>query len=471
MFKKLLSILLVLTLTCSCFLCCKKEDKPDSDNVVASIGDESISYELYRAAFETYMSYMNQIGGGVSSEDDLIVFQDMIMDYLIADMMVLYHVQQEGFELSDEEKQEAIKQAEEELEEIYDEYMETAEADYEEDSSKTVEQYFNEYISALSEYYLGTKLSFDEYSEEYKNEMVRSYTIEAYKDYVCKDFTISDDAIRDWYNSQHESDMEAYESFPEQYKFDQEYFEKYYGVEYDACPVTYVPDGYSRIMDIMVKPGGDIGDEYKEKQDAMEEIFKKYSELAFEDALNNTDSNAEELKKLLDEYKKLDAECEDLYNEYIAEARTKIDAAYAEIESGIDFAEVMAKYTENSDVISDDGDIYESIKLNGQIISLEYDCEPDWSDTVKEIFGMLDVGEYSNVFADDDGSLHIIKYVSDITPGDVAIDNIWDEVSYFVANDSNEDDWNELIETWLQDPNIKRNTDLIRSMGKDLIGE
>lgn len=471
MFKKLLSILLVLILICSSFLCCQKEDKPDSDNVVASIGDESISYELYKAAFETYMSYMTQIGGGISSEDDLIVFQDMIMDYLIADMMALYHAQQDGFELSDDEKQEAIKQAEEELEEIYDEYMETAEADYEEDSSKTVEQYFNEYIAALSEYYLGTQLSFDEYSEEYKNEMVRSYTIEAYKDYVCKDFTISDDAIMEWYNNQHESDLEAYESFPEQYKFDQEYFEKYFGIEYDACPVTYVPEGYSRIMDIMVKPSGDIGDEYKEKQDAMKEIYEKYAELAFEDAINDTDSNAEELEKLLDEYKKLDAECESLYNDYIAEARTKIDAAYAEIESGIDFAEVMAKYTENSDVVSSDGEIYESIKLSGQIISLKYDCEPDWSDTVKEIFGMLDVGEYSNVFVDDDGSLHIIKYVCDITPGDISIDEIWDEVSYFVANDSNEDDWNELIETWLQDPDIKRNTDLIRSMGKDFIGE
>ena len=51
------------------------------------------------------------------------------------------------------------------------------------------------------------------------------------------------------------------------------------------------------------------------------------------------------------------------------------------------------------------------MQTKGQIVSLIYDCDKDWSPTVKEIFGMIEIGEYSNVFEDEDGSLHIIKYV------------------------------------------------------------
>ena len=108
------------------------------------------------------MSYLTQIGGSITSEDDLTVFQDMIMDYLIMDMMALYNAQKDGFSLSDEERQKAIDQAESEIEDIRDEYIASAEADYEKDPSKTVDEYFDEYIATLSEYYLGIRMNFDD---------------------------------------------------------------------------------------------------------------------------------------------------------------------------------------------------------------------------------------------------------------------------------------------------------------------
>ena len=468
--KKLMAIALVLILAFGCITGCSKDSVPKGTDIVASIGTESISYALYCASLESYMSYLTQIGGSITSEDDLTVFQDMIMDYLIMDMMALYNAQKDGFSLSDEERQKAIDQAESEIEDIRDEYIASAEADYEKDPSKTVDEYFDEYIATLSEYYLGIKMNFDEYSEAYKNEMIRSYTIEAYKDYVCKDFVASEGDIVKWYDEQHASDVEAYASFPEQFKFDQEYFEKYYGIEYDACPVTYVPKGYSRIMDIVVKPNGELSEQYENNQKRMKEIYAECSELTFYDALNGDDANAAEIAELLEEYRRLDAECASMHADYIKDAKAKIDEAYSELESGADFAEVMLKYSENTDVVGKDGNGgCEAFQTKGQIISLIYDCDKDWSPTVKEIFGMIEIGEYSNVFEDEDGSLHIIKYVSDINSGDVPLDYIRDEVTSFVKADSDEAAWNELMESWLADPEIKRNTDLIRSAGKDLI--
>ncbi len=447
-------------------------DEPKGTDIVASIGNESINYALYNAAFESYLEYMTQMGGGVTDQEDLETFQDMIMDYLLMDMMTLYNAAEDGFALSDEEKQAAIDQAKSELKDIEDEYMKAAQEDYEKDSSKTIEQYFNEYIAALSDHYLGKKMNFEQYSEAYTDELIRSNTIEAYKAYVCKDFQVSDADISNWYDEQFDSDQAAYDKYPEQYKFDAEYFEKYFGIKDDACPPTYIPKGYSRIMDIVVNPSGKLSDEYESKQKRLEEIYKECSDLTFTDALNGDDANAEKIAELIAEYKQIDQECEAVYNDYIKDAKKKIDAAYDELVSGKDFADVMMRYSENTDVVGKDGeDGCEAFQTMGQIISLKYECNADWSDTVKEIFGMLKVGEYSGVFADEDGSLHIIKYVSDVPAGAVPLESVYEPIKSIVKTISDETAWNELIETWLDDSRIKRNMKLIRLVGQDLIEE
>lgn len=467
--NKRVSIVLVLILGCISVFGCS-EYTPAGTDIVASIGNETINYALYNAAFESYFEYMNMMGGEISDESQLQTFQDMIMDYLLVDMLTLYHAEEEGFALSNEDKQSAINQAKSELEDIKSEYMEAANKDYESDSSKTVEQYFDEYIAALSEHYLGVKMNFEQYSEAYINELIRSSTIEAYKAYVCESFSVSESDINDWYEEQYELQKSNYNEYPEQYKFDQEYFEKHFGMNEDAIPCLYVPNGYSRIMDIVVKPRGELSKEYNDLQNRIGKIHDECSELAFDDALYGNGANAERIAELIDEYKQLQTKIDTIYDEYIHDTKQKIDEAYAEIESGADFAEVMLKYSENSAVVGDDnGDGCKMFQTNGQIISLEYSSSSDWSPTVKEIFGMLKVGEYSNVFADDDGSLHIIKYVSDITSGKVSLDTVYDYIKSIVKMSSDENAWSDLMETWLDDSSIKRNSKIIRSMGKELL--
>lgn len=467
--RKALSVILIIILSCTAMFGCT-EHTPVGSDIVASIGNETINYALYNAAFESYREYMTQIGGGISDEDDLITFQDMIMDYLLVDMLTLYHADKEGFVLPEEDKQAAIKQAESELKDIKEEYMELSRTDYEKDSSKTVEQYFEEYISALSDYYLGEKLNFEQYSEAYTNELIRSHTIEAYKAYVCESFVAPESDINDWYEEQYNLQTENYKEYPEQYKFDQEYFEQCFGMNDDAIPCVYVPKGYSRIMDIVVKPSGKLSEEYKALQTKIKDVYSECSELAFDDALNGDNANEERIAELVKEYKKLQSESDAMYDDYIHDAKEKIDEAYAELESGADFSEVMLKYSENTAVVGDDSNAgCEAFQTKGQIISLEYSCASDWSDTVKEIFGMLRVGEYSNIFADDDGSLHIIKYVSDITAGTVELEDVYDSVKTIVKSSSDEKAWSELMDAWLDDSSIKRNSNLIRSIGKDLI--
>lgn len=467
--RKVLSVILIIILGCTAMFGCA-EHTPVGSDIVASIGNETINYALYNAAFESYKEYMTQMGGEILDEDDLITFQDMIMDYLLVDMLTLYHADKEGFVLPEEDKQAAIKQAESELNDIKKEYMELSRTDYEKDSSKTVEQYFEEYINTLSDYYLGEILNFEQYSEAYTNELIRSFTIEAYKAYVCESFVASESDINDWYEEQYDLQTANYKEYPEQYKYDQEYFEQNFGTIDDAIPCVYVPNGYSRIMDIVVKPSGKLSEEYEALQTKIKNIYSECSELAFDDALNGDNANEERIAELVKEYKKLRSQSDAMYDDYIHDAKEKIDDAYVELESGADFAEVMMKYSENVAVVgSDSKNGCEAFRTKGQIISLEYSSASDWSDTVKEIFGMLKVGEYSNVFADDDGSLHIIKYVSDITAGTVELEDVYDSVKTIVKLSSDEKAWAELMDAWLDDSSIKRNTNLIRSIGKDML--
>ena len=199
-----------------------------------------------------------------------------------------------------------------------------------------------------------------------------------------------------------------------------------------AIPCVYVPKGYSRIMDIVVKPSGKLSEEYKALQTKIKDVYSECSELAFDDALNGDNANEERIAELVKEYKKLQSESDAMYDDYIHDAKEKIDEAYAELESGADFSEVMLKYSENTAVVGD-------------------------------------VGEYSNIFADDDGSLHIIKYVSDITAGTVELEDVYDSVKTIVKSSSDEKAWSELMDAWLDDSSIKRNSNLIRSIGNDLI--
>lgn len=463
-----------------CFSGCKNNNNDkngvpnDKTAAVASIGDETVSYALYTAAFDSYLSYMEQMGyDPVSNEEELQKFRDWVLEYLVKDMVVLYRAKEEGFKLSDEQIAESDAQAETELKEIYDEYMKTAKESNAKDDSKTVQQYFDAAIAELSEYYTGKTMTYDEYCEEYKLELRNTALIEAYKDYVCKDFSVTDADIADWYEKQLKSDKELYASNPGQYKDNEEYFEKYCGIYDDAAPALVVPEGYSRIMDIVVIPEGELGDDYKKKNEQLDSLREECTSLLFTDALNGDGANSERIAQLISDYKTLQAECDEMYNKFIEPYRAKIDKAFAELEGGADFAQVMLKYTENEYVAgSDSYGGCETFRTKGQLISTKHSSSKgDWSSTVKEIYSLLKPGEYSDVFTDTDGSLHIIYRGADETPGEVKLADVIDKVTAIVKATSDTEAWDELLDTWMDDADIVYDKDLIASVGKTYVKE
>ena len=133
----------------------------------------------------------------------------------------------------------------------------------------------------------------------------------------------------------------------------------------------------------------------------------------------------------------------------------------------------MLKYTENEYVAgSDSYGGCETFRTKGQLISTKHSSSKgDWSSTVKEIYSLLKPGEYSDVFTDTDGSLHIIYRGADETPGEVKLADVIDKVTTIVKATSDTEAWDELLDTWMDDADIVYDKDLIASVGKDYVKE
>lgn len=468
---RLAAFALAAVLMLASFAACgkKKAEELTGETIVASLGDESVNYALYKAAFENYAEYFSQMGyDPFSSTKELEGFQDLVIDALVNDMAVLHHAKDEGFTLSEEQRAEVIATANEELASIKNDYEALAQEAVNQDPSANVDEQFALLIAQMSEYYTGRSMTFEEYSEEYTKELLDSKLIEEFKASVVEQFNVTEAQITDWYTKQLETDTDLYTEHPEQFKTDMEYFYKYFGKNDDAIPVTYVPEGYERIFDIVVRPSGTIAEEYNEKLKELDSISDECSTLLFNDALNGNNANAERIAQLIEDYRSLKAETDEMYSEFTSEARSKIDEAFAALESGRDFKEVMLEYTEDEEIIgSDTRDAIEAYRSEGKLISTEHKSTSDWSDTVKEIFSLTERGRYSSAFSDDDGSLHIIFRGEEEKSGAVELDAIREYVEASVRVQRSESDWNELIDAWTDDTDLKIDMDIVRSLGRD----
>lgn len=492
--KKSVSILLIVILLCGMvFSACslkekekeKEEETPSGSNgidinaedfdtttPILSIGDQSVSFAVYKALYDSYLPYMQSMGyDPLESKSSLESFQDWLADSLAKDLVTLHQAEENGFTLTPEQEEELSQKNESEISELYDLYRGYAEDDHEEDPTVTVDAYFANYIEKISEYYIGVKMNWEEYKEAYRAEGRRSYIIEKYREEVCREFNPTRKDVLDWYETQFNSNKESYEGYPAKYKIDEEYYEMYYGIKEDAYPILYVPSGYSRMMHIIVTPEGQLSEEYEQKIARMDEIKSEYAELAFADALSGGSDNAEAIAALIEEYRGLKAETEEEYASFTAAAMDKIGQAYAALEAGQPFAEVMMEYTEDTDVIGDeDYEGCEAFREKGQLISLKHDSVRDWSKGVKEEFKKLKPGEYSEVFMDN-GSCHIIYYVGDEPEGTVDINDVYSIVEAVCMTGVNNTQWDALVSEWLNDPKLVKNEELIRALGASEVGE
>jgi len=442
-------------------------DTEDRDQIAVKVGDD---YTITKGEIEDQYDYMVEMysyyGMGTPSDDDEIEsLQDSIISSLVSDKIQLYEADLLGIVLTDAEVAEAESQADEEM----DYYMETFQAEAEDEGAEDVDartlEIFQEQLDA-AEMDMDVDGFYAYLVEEYTNEAIKT----ALEAEVTKDVTATDEEIQDYYAENLASQEEDYATTPANYLTDAESYQMD-----GTTPVLYAPEGYVRVRSIAISPADEISDDYTTLQSDLETLAaqygeaalaalaEKYAEAGADPESTQLDITASEIdggEALVSEYVQKKAEADAMYEEYISDARTKAEEAYAALEAGTDFTDVLTEYGEDDTYTS-----YPSFVETGLLMYMDGD-DGVWDSSLVDAVGLLKDGQYSAIVQVGD-MFYILQLVGNEPSGATALSDVYDAIQAIVAADNADTYWNEMLETWENDTTITTYyEDVYRSIGK-----
>lgn len=477
--KHALAVLLAAVLMLSVMGCSLKDDgsatvtdsdadtSADSDAIAVKVGDD---YTITKGEIEDQYDYMVQMysyyGMSTPTEDaDIESLQDSIISTLVSDKIQLYEAELLGVVLTDEEVADAEAQAEEEMQYYMESFQSQAEEEGAEDVESRTLEIFQEQLDAAE---------MDMDVEGFRAYLVEQYTNEALKaalkEEVTKDVTATDEEIQDYYAENLASQEEDYTATPANYLTDAEAYQMD-----GSDPVLYAPEGYVRVRSISISPADEISDDYTTLQSDLEALAAQYGEAALEalaakyaeagadpasTQLNITASEIDGGEALVSEYVQKKAEADALYEEYIQDARAKAEEAYAALESGTSFTDVLTQYGEDDMYVS-----YPSFVETGLLMYTAGD-DGTWDSQLVSAIGLLKDGQYSAIIQIGD-VFYILQLVGDEPSGATPLTDVYDAIQAVVAQDNAEEVWNEALEAWENDTTITTYyEDVYRDIGK-----
>jgi len=424
----------------------------DGSTVLARVGDHEILLQDYEALYNAYVSMYAMYGYDVESDAAMKAeLQYATLDSLIQEQVIIYQTEQNGFtELTAEQQAELDAEIERTLADMDEYFRSQAENEKETDPELDVEARIIELIEDEAEYYYpGQNLSAEAYSEKLAESVRNTYCTNLMQQHVFSQVSVDDAAVEAWYRDTAETLAAEYALDPTYYKEDQENFELYGG-----DPIPYAPEGYSRIMHILIAPEEEMSEDYSTKSTELAAYVLQYGELAIAEA--NGADYSEKLAEILTAYNTLKAELDQMHTDYYADAKAAVEAAYARLENGEDFAAVMAECT--MDYYFTD---YEPLAAKGRLI---YEGDSEWSESIHEQFALLEPGQYSEIFQDEDG-YHIIYYVADEVSGNVPLEEISEAIHAMLLYEKQNDEWNSCLEAWLQDKSVVLESETLSELG------
>ncbi len=443
------------------------DTEADRDQIAVKIGDD---YTITKGEIQDQYDYMVQMysyyGMGTPTEDaDIESMQDSIVSSLVSDKIQLYEAKLLDILLTDEEVADAEAQAEEEIQ--Y--YLDTFRADAEDEGAEDVEartlEIFQEQLDA-AEMDMDVE-GFRAYiTEEYINEALKI----ALKEEITRDVTATDEEIQEYYAETLASQEADYATTPAYYLSDSEAYQME-----GTTPVLSAPEGYVRVRSIMISPAEEISDDYATLLSDLDTLSAQYGEaalaaLADKYAETGADPESKQLpitaseieggEALVTEYVQKKAEADAMYEEYIQDARAKADEAYAALESGTDFSDVLTQYGEDDMYIS-----YPSFVETGRLM-LTTGEDGVWDSELVDAIGLLKDGQYTGIIQIGD-VFYILQLIGEEPSGATALSDVYDAIQAVVTQNNADDYWNEMLESWENDTSIATYyEDVYRDIGK-----
>lgn len=242
--------------------------------------------------------------------------------------------------------------------------------------------------------------------EEQKSE----YWIQKLYDHVGKDITVTAEEVQAAYDAMLADQKELFTAYPEEYEY----------AMMSGQTIVYNLENYRRVKHVML--AFDTNDQAEQAEELMDQI-----------AMLDPETQMDQIQALQEQ---LDA----LYTDLEAKAQTVLD----EINAGADFDAMIDKYG------MDDGMNYEPAKSNGYYVSSD---SIQWSpDFVEGSMMLEEIGQVSTPVRSVSG-IHIIKYIGDVTPGEVDLPDVSRQIQEEVFAEKQELAYETQIESWLSTAN------------------
>ena len=409
--------------------------KPYYDKqVVAEFGEDGIIWlddamKEYEAAASAYAQY------GLSIDDYAAGIKEDILKTLVRDAVIDAKAAELGLSQLDDE---TVAKLQAEAAETFENYVDSYRS-YFASEDATDEEARAQTLAALESYGLT--------QDALAQQTIDGYVDEQLYNHVTADVTVTDEEVQAKYDAMV---AEAQESYSDD--------RNYNNARNGGDTIAWNPEGYRAVKHVLVKFDDDQAKQYSELHSTLDSLN---AELEALDAPAETEAPAEDeeapaeatpevtpeptpeprsREEIQSDIGNIATEIEALYSQLLPQAQQVID----EFNGGADFDSLIEKYN------ADPGMQNEPTATNGYAVSANSNT---WDPAFTEgAMSIETVGQISGPVYGQNG-IHVIYYLSDITPGPVALEDIADAVKDAALQDKTSETYDNQINAWVEEAN------------------
>lgn len=339
-----------------------------------------------------------------------------------------------------------------------DQFDETALAEFEASAEETMQSYIDYYLgyyypdaeevtdemrAEAEKYWTDNGFSREAYAESLQKDAIN----EAVHEYVTKDVAVTDEDIQAEYETLIAENQESYTN------------DRTYNSDRNAgVTIAWNPEGYRAVKHVLIKFDDEQSALYSDLQSQLDSLNAEKD--AIVKAQSATEApEAEATAEATEEPESTEAPLRTLeeVNADIAACATEVEALYAQLmpeaeeviaafNAGTSFDELIEKYNDDPGMTSEPN------------ASIGYAVSADsttWDPAFTE--GAMSIAEVGQISQPVRGSygIHIIWYMGDVTPGEVALDEIRDGVAEVALNDKIESTYQTQVDAWIEEADVQ----------------
>ncbi len=383
-------LVVVMVFSAGCSLIQVNPDR-DAKRPVAKVNGTELLKEQFLALYTSNKSAFG-ITDAMEKDsqyaDTIKNVKDYVIDYMVETELTKQYAANNGIALTDEDIEKVTKEVDEQLDSYRETYRSSQKAQGKDDSDEAVNKLLEEYLKKA---YLSRDIMID---MSLSNEIV-----EKVREEVTKDVEVTEDEVRESFDSKVESDKNTYGSNPSAFE----------NALLNGTKVYYTPAGYRYIKQILISFD----------QAVMSDISEK-----------RTNGDTEGADALRDEQAKLLEE----------RAQKALDA----LDVGTSFTLVQRQYSDDK--------AYDQYPEG-------YPVSADSASYVTEFkdgaMALKSIGEYSGMIVSDYG-IHILYYASDIPEGEASYEASAPELRESLLETAKTNAYEAKVDEWAKDADIKK---------------